>query len=366
MMQNVLSKEEEVCLSLKRLYSSYGYSQFKMSKFEEYDLYAENKDFLVSDRIISFTDTSGKLMALKPDVTLSIIKNVKDGQDGSSKLYYDENVYRISSASGAFKEIKQAGLECVGNVTAYDAIEVVSLAVKSLALISRQFVLDVSHMGLVDSLLDDFNLGLDKRKKAIALLSAKNNHELESLLTGAGALKADIDKLLSVVSISGNICLAVEKLKNCNLNQKATCACKELEALATALKAEGLCENVNFDLSVVHATGYYSGIAFKGFIAGIPSGVLSGGRYDKLLQKMGSKAKAIGFAVYLDALENYGREEAEGKAVLVVSEDADPIEVSNVANELRERYGSVLVTTTLPTGKKDKIFQLNGKELELL
>ena len=38
-----------------------------MSKFEEYDFYAVNKDFLVSDSVITFTDTNGKLMALKPD-----------------------------------------------------------------------------------------------------------------------------------------------------------------------------------------------------------------------------------------------------------------------------------------------------------
>ena len=65
-----LSFQEKVIFSLRGLYRSYGYTQYKMSKFEEYDLYANNKDFLISDRVITFTDTNGKLMALKPDVTL--------------------------------------------------------------------------------------------------------------------------------------------------------------------------------------------------------------------------------------------------------------------------------------------------------
>ena len=51
-----------------------------MSRFEEYDFYARNKDFLVSDRIITFTDSRGRLLALKPDVTLSIIKSGSDRQ----------------------------------------------------------------------------------------------------------------------------------------------------------------------------------------------------------------------------------------------------------------------------------------------
>ena len=90
-----LSFNEKVVFALRSLYSSRGYSQYKMSKFEEYDLYAANKDFLISDSVITFTDIGGKLMALKPDVTLSIIKNIKDDPDTLNKVFYNENVYRI-------------------------------------------------------------------------------------------------------------------------------------------------------------------------------------------------------------------------------------------------------------------------------
>ena len=71
----ILKNEERAILKLRSLYKKYGYMPFKMSKFEEYDLYVRNKDFLISDRVITFNDTNGKLLALKPDVTLSIIKN---------------------------------------------------------------------------------------------------------------------------------------------------------------------------------------------------------------------------------------------------------------------------------------------------
>ena len=51
---------------------------------------------------------------------------------------------------------------------------------------------------------------------------------------------------------------------------------------------------------------YYSGLIFQGFIDGIPTGILSGGRYDNLMQRFGKKSGAIGFAVYIDLLERYG------------------------------------------------------------
>ena len=45
------SVSDEMCA----LYESYGFTQYNMSKFEAYDLYVRNKDFLISDSIITFT-----------------------------------------------------------------------------------------------------------------------------------------------------------------------------------------------------------------------------------------------------------------------------------------------------------------------
>ena len=116
---SVLKNDEKAIFGLRSIYRRYGYSQYKMSKFEEYDLYVRNKDFLVSDNIITFTDTTGKLLALKPDVTLSIIKNGKDVPVVIEKVYYNENVYRVSKGSHQFKEIMQVGLECIGDIDDY-------------------------------------------------------------------------------------------------------------------------------------------------------------------------------------------------------------------------------------------------------
>ena len=87
---------------------SYGYRQFKMSKFEEYDLYSKNKDFLVSDGVITFNDTNGRLLALKPDVTLSIIKNSKESNSECQKFYYNENVnWTPKFKCGVSEELKR-------------------------------------------------------------------------------------------------------------------------------------------------------------------------------------------------------------------------------------------------------------------
>jgi len=94
----MITGEEKAVAALRALYRRCGYRHYKMSKFEEYDLYSRNKEFLISDNVITFTDTNGKLMALKPDVTLSIIKNGQDS-DGIQKVYYDEHVYRVAEGT---------------------------------------------------------------------------------------------------------------------------------------------------------------------------------------------------------------------------------------------------------------------------
>ena len=79
--ERLLKKDERVSSSLRALFQQHGYRKFKMSKFEEYDFYAENRSFLHSEAILTFTGLDGKLLALKPDVTLSIVKNTKGSRD---------------------------------------------------------------------------------------------------------------------------------------------------------------------------------------------------------------------------------------------------------------------------------------------
>ena len=109
--KTVCFRLENAIYELGRLYEQYGYRKYKMSKFEEYGLYLENMSFLPSRRLLSFTGPDGRLMALKPDVTLSIAKNAPQNPSEPEKLYYTETVYRVPQGGLEFREIMQLGLE---------------------------------------------------------------------------------------------------------------------------------------------------------------------------------------------------------------------------------------------------------------
>ena len=321
MTEKILKEEERIAFALRSLYKKYGYLPYKMSKFEEYDLYVANKEFLLGDGVITFNDTDGKLLALKPDVTLSIIKNSVDGE-GKRKVYYIENVYRISGNTKQFKEIPQAGLECIGEIGAYDVFEAVYLAAASLSVISDKFVLDLSHLGVLFAVLSEIHAGEKFDKAVMRCLAEKNAHALAALCVAEEISDTDAKKLHTLLSAYGKAELVLEKIAPVCNSGKAKVAFDELKKLCDLLSETEYSNNIRLDFSVVNDMNYYDDIVFKGFVDGIADGVLSGGRYDKLMRRMGRRSGAIGFAVNLDALENFNaKAQTQDVDVLVLYDD---------------------------------------------
>lgn len=317
---SVYKSGEKAVFELRSLYSSYGYSQYKMSKFEEYDLYVRNKDFLVSENVITFTDTDGRLMALKPDVTLSIIKNSRD-ESGVQKVYYDEHVYRVSKGTKSFKEIMQVGLECLGNIDDYNIFEVLSLACESLDALSKNSVLDISHLGIVSGIIEDAGLSTEGVKSVLDCIENKNAHGIDVICSKENVSVEKIALLKKLVSVYGNVKDVIDVLDQFKTD-KTLLAVEQLKSLCLELIESGYGEKARVDFSVINDMKYYNGIVFKGFVSGIPTGILSGGQYDKLMAKLGKKEKAIGFAVYLDSLERLDETESKYDVdVLIVYEE---------------------------------------------
>lgn len=356
----IIKNDEKAIFELRSLYRKYGYKQYKMSKFEEYDFYAENKDFLVSDGIITFTDTNGKLMALKPDVTLSIIKNFQAGS--LTKVYYNENVYRVSPGTHSFKEIMQTGLECIGDIDMYNICEVVLLAIKSLGAISDDTAFDISHMGIISLILKRFKTGDKYNDKLLKCIEQKNYHELCTLCDECGA---DFELLKSVASVCDRGDNAIAKLESLNLGEEFTAVTDELRQINRVIKENGLADNVKFDFSIVNDKNYYSGIVFKGYVNGIYQSVLSGGQYGSLMQKMGKSGDAIGFAVYLDALErlNCQRKKYDADIALIYDDNADISELTKFIRLLTDNGSSVLALKDIGNFRCRQVLKFNGGEI---
>ena len=237
MTQTAWKREEQAATALRELYRRYGYTPYKMSQFEEYDLYVRNKDFLLSDQIITFSDGSGRLLALKPDVTLSIVKNAPEEPGG------------------------------------YEIAEAVLLAVKSLKLLGGRYKLNLSHMGLIAAVLSACNFTPGEKKQAMDCLRQKNAHDLKRLCGDNGEAWKKLEALVACGSSGQEALRRVQAVLTTSAEQQALA---ELSALWNIL--EDPKNGLRLDFSVGSDLGYYSGVVFRGYLEGIPESVLSGGQ----------------------------------------------------------------------------------------
>lgn len=300
-----LTYEEKIIFRLRALYESYGYRRYKMDKFEEYDFYAKNKDFLPDEGMITFTDTGGKLMALKPDVTLSVVRNAAGMKGGLKKIHYNENVYRISGDTRHYREIMQSGIECIGEITKAQISEAVCLAAKSLLEITPDSVLDVADMGVIGAVPGFSSLDASAAEAAVACFASKNPHGLSDIRMPSET--ADVlSKLIKLRCKADDAETEFEKMTDdAGFARAAERFVRIMKTLPDDAK-----KTVRADFSAVGGTKYYSGVTMKGYVKGIPGCVLSGGSYDGLMKRFDPDLGAIGFAVYLDRLERFGGSEA--------------------------------------------------------
>lgn len=336
--------------TLSSLYASYGYSLFNMSKFEEYELYAQNKNFLISDHVITFTDTTGRLMALKPDVTLAIVKNTKDEPNARKKLYYTESVYRVSQKSGTFREIEQAGVEVLGDIDSLCLGEVLTMAEKSLAAVSPDSVLAVSQLDLLMLAVRKLGIPASREGDILDCVGEKNQHGIDAILKEENLPLENADFLKALLSHYGKPASVLAGIRPFCQSEEAKQILTSFEKILSLVDPS----RIAVDFSTLGDLRYYNGIVFRGYVNGIAENLLSGGEYHRLMQKMNKRSHAVGFAVYLDLLDDFGKtlEAYDCDVLLLYQKDTDPALVMKQAEDLRRNGKRVDCAAAVPQNKR--------------
>ena len=359
--ETLMNFEERSAYKLRSLYKKYGYLPYEMGKFEEYELYIRNKDFLVSDRVITFNDTNGKLMALKPDVTLSIIKNGEDNKGVKQKVFYNENVYRVSETTHRFKEIMQTGLECIGDIDIYDIYEVISLAAESLSNLADNFCIEISNLDLVSSVIKSVSRDPQFVSKVIYCISEKNTHDLKRVCEEYSVNDADYIKISSLISVYGERKNVISRLNEIFTSPEL----ERMAILSEMLENSLFSDKIRFDFSVVNDMNYYNGFVYRGFVDGVCCGVLAGGQYDNMMKKMNRTSGAVGFAIYLDRIEDLYRENDKFDVdyLLLYDDKTDLVKISSKVSKLIASGLSVSAQKSVPEKLRYKnIMDLRKKD----
>ncbi len=357
---NSLPIEDKLTIELAELFEKFGYKKYCMAKFEEYSFYSDNRDFLSGEGIIAFNNSDGRLMALKPDITLSIVKNSKISHDTLTKAYYNESVYRIAKNTHDYKEIKQTGVEVLGHLDEYSISEIILLALEALSYIDKKSILSVSHMSVITELFNKHNIASKLRKKIISCIMGKNMHDLTRLLEENSI---DTKEFIEIISINGSLNNVLEKLeKYAHSGYNFSDAIADFKTLSAALDVSEYKDNVTVDFSVLNHIDYYNGIIFQGYVKNAPNAVLAGGKYDNLANKIRKNIEAIGFAVYLDNLNLwYPNKKDFDTDIVIVNCSGNAAELLKNVKALINDGHSVRVELHKPTDYKyKKLYTFNG------
>ncbi len=329
--QDVLPREcrllDDIKERLAHRFTVCGYQPVLSAALEYYDTYSEIRNAIPQERLFKLTDTDGKLLVLRPDMTLSISRIAATKlPDEQARLCYFADKWDLQNAGGfSSREIYQAGVECLGEEGAFSDAQAIAFAVECLKETGlTDFIIDIGHVGYFKGILEECGLCEADAEAVRAYVNAKDGLNAERVLKKTGADIRVLNTVSALPALFGGA-EVLEKAEKLTENVRARAAVTHLKEVYALLVKMGYENVVCFDLGTVKRLSYYSGIVFSGLVKELGVPVLSGGRYDDLADEFGKHIPAVGFAMGLKrilvALERQNTLPVEAPPAIVVCEE---------------------------------------------
>lgn len=291
---------------LHSLIRTYGYRDIQTPTFEFFDIFNKERGSVISKEMFKFIDREGNTLVLRPDITPSIARC-------AAKYYMDEKMplrfcymgntfINNSSYQGRLKETTQLGCELIGANTPVADGEMIAIIIRCMLEAGlTKFQVELGEVEFFRGLMEEAGIEEDVQIKIRDLIERKNFFGVEELLLEAGIEEEKRNRILKLQELFGT----AEKLSEAKVlarNSRSLEAINRLEQVYEILKACHLEPYVSFELGMLGKYKYYTGVIFKAYTYGTGEMVVTGGRYDSLLQQFGKQAASIGFAINIDQL----------------------------------------------------------------
>ena len=328
--RDLLFEECEAVKTVERalggLFVSRGFLEVRTPGLEFLDLFTKPGAVFPQESMYTLTDRKGRLMVMRPDSTMPIARLASTRLRCAPlplRLYYNQPVYRAGSRlNGRSDEIMQTGVELIGCGGPRADLEILTLAADTLRACGGSFRLEVGHVGIFRTLVSALPVSDAVRDELRTLTENKNYPVLSDRLASIGTPEAALLGRLPRMFGGEEVLAEAESLFRENA---------EIMRLLAGLRGlyEDLCAVVEpdcilLDLGLVNPSSYYTGVVFTGYLEGRGEQVLSGGRYDRLLEAFAGtgedgepspeRREAIGFGVDVDAVARLHLASAEQPA----------------------------------------------------
>jgi len=298
-------KIERVTTAIGSLFLRYDFQKIITPLLEYEETLALGMGGNLMERVLKFIDPfTGRVLAIRPDITPQVARLVATRMPDHPlplRLYYNDNAIRyVGHGRTKLRQIPQIGAEYISESASASAdAEMIIMAIEALQAVGlKDFKIDIGDVSFLKNILT--GLGLEgplqqNIKEAVAL---KDSSGLRAVLekAGSGISTEDKQRLIEIPALYGGE-EVIKKARALLTNESAVAVLDNLEEVFAIINRKGLAGLVTIDLGEARGFDYYTGIIFEGFAVGFGKPLLSGGRYDDLLERYGSASRAAtGFA----------------------------------------------------------------------
>ncbi len=291
---------------IRGLFRTYGYLEVETPTLEFYDVFASNTELTPQETMFKFFDQQGRILVLRPDTTIPIARlaatKCKDTQF-PLKLFYVANSFKYNEMGGGKqREFTQAGVEIIGAGNPEADAEVISSAIKAVKSTGLEsFQIDIGQVEFFKGLMEETGLSEQDTEQMRVLIDRKDYLGIEELVK-AHDIREDLKELiLSLPGLFGSLDV-IDRVEKITVNERSLKALENLRQVLQILDDYGLSKYVSVDLGMVQSLNYYTGIIFRGFTYGVGFPILSGGRYNSLVEKFGEGRPATGFSLGINMI----------------------------------------------------------------
>lgn len=297
---------ECILKQINSIFNLWGYEEIITPTIEFYDTFTGYSKSINQKEMYKFSDSKGRIIALKADSTLPIARVVSSKLKDSKlplRLRYCSRVFRVNEEySGKRNEFIDCGIEFIGEDKYFSDIEAIVMGIQAIKESSiTDFKLEIGHIGIIQRLAVLSKIDQESIDYISELIEGKKIVELRNFLANLD-IDDEYKKIFEELPWLFGDNTILEKGKLLTYDKQILREINYLEKIYNDLKEIGFEKYISFDLGIAPRVNYYSGIVFRAYATGVGNYILHGGRYDTLMKSYGRELSAIGFSIRIDEL----------------------------------------------------------------
>lgn len=289
---------------LRNVFDHWGYEEIITPMVEYYDTFtiAQMKE----TEVYKILDASNRIETLRADMTIPIARvaatKCKD-ETMPLRFQYFANVFKVKEElSGHQNESIDCGIELLGVEEPYGDLEILLCALDALCVLKPfHYTLEIGNLNFFKTACDRLSLDAHTQDTLADLINRKSLKALNDYIETLNLDETGKRFFKHLPWLCGDKSI-LQEAYHYAFHEDLKQILDLLNQLCDQMQELGYHEQITIDLGKIPRMKYYTGLIFESFVEGVGVSILSGGRYDHLLQRFGKNLPAVGFAIRIDAL----------------------------------------------------------------